>query len=48
MPSFDELLKKDKTMLIHHRNIHFIAIEMYKIEMYKIKMIYALHLSEPF
>ncbi len=28
--SFDELLKKDKTISIHHRNIHHVAIEMYK------------------
>ena len=30
--SFDELLKNDKTVLIHHRNIHYVAIEMYKVK----------------
>ena len=29
--SFDELLRKDHTVSIHHRNIHAVAIEMYKI-----------------
>jgi hypothetical protein len=29
--SFEELLKKDKTLSIHHRNIQYIAIEMYKV-----------------
>ena len=28
--SFNELLKKDKSISIHHRNIHNVAIEMYK------------------
>ena len=28
--SFNELLKKDKSVSIHHRNIHNVAIEMYK------------------
>ena len=28
--SFDELLQNDKTISIHHRNIHNVAIEMYK------------------
>ena len=30
--SFDDLLKKDKTVSIHHRNIHYVAIEMYKVK----------------
>ncbi len=29
--SFDDLLKNDKSILIHHRNIHVVAIEMYKV-----------------
>ena len=29
--SFDELLKKDNTVSIHHRNIQYVAIEMYKV-----------------
>ena len=29
--SFEELLKKDKTVSIHHRNIQYLAIEMYKV-----------------
>ena len=29
--SFDELLNKDKSISIHHRNIHCVAIEMYKV-----------------
>ena len=28
--SFNELLKNDKSISIHHRNIHCVAIEMYK------------------
>ena len=28
--SFNELLKHDKTISIHHRNIHCVAIEMFK------------------
>ena len=30
--SFDELLKIDKSISIHHRNIHNVAIEMYKVK----------------
>ena len=30
--SFSELLRKDKSMSIHHRNIHALAIEMYKVK----------------
>ena len=37
--SFNELLKKDKAISIHQRNIHCVAIEMYKA-----KMIYPLYL----
>ena len=29
--SFEDLLKKDKTVSIHHRNIQYVAIEMYKV-----------------
>ena len=29
--SFEELLRNDKTISIHHRNIHIVAIEMYKV-----------------
>ena len=29
--SFEELLEKDKSISIHHKNIHNIAIEMYKV-----------------
>ena len=29
--SFQELLTKDNTVTIHHRNIQYVAIEMYKI-----------------
>ena len=29
--TFDELLQKDGSVTIHHRNIHALAIEMYKI-----------------
>ena len=28
---FDELLKNDKSVSIHHRNIHNVAIEIYKV-----------------
>ena len=30
--SFEELLKNDKSISIHHRNIHNVAIEMYKVK----------------
>ena len=30
--SFQELLKKDKTISIHHRNLQNLAIEMYKVK----------------
>ena len=30
--TFEELLKNDKSLSIHHRNIHQVAIEMYKIK----------------
>ena len=29
--SFEELLVKDKSVSIHHRNIHALAIEMFKV-----------------
>ena len=29
---FEELLKNDKSISIHHRNIHNVAIEMYKVK----------------
>ena len=29
--SFDELLAKDGSVIVHHRNLQFLAIEMYKI-----------------
>jgi hypothetical protein len=29
--SFEELLRNDKSLSIHHRNIHNVAIEMYKV-----------------
>ena len=29
--SFDKLLKKDKSVTIHHRNIQYLAIEMFKV-----------------
>ena len=29
---FEELLKNDKSVSIHHRNIHNVAIEMYKVK----------------
>ena len=30
--SFNDLLKKDNSISIHHRNIHFVAIEMFKVK----------------
>ena len=33
LSSFDELLNKDKSVRIHHRNIQFLAIEMYKVKL---------------
>ena len=30
--SFEELLRKDNSLLIHHRNIHKVAIEMFKVK----------------
>ena len=30
--TFVELLREDKTMSFHHRNIHNLAIEMYKVK----------------
>jgi hypothetical protein len=30
--SFDDLLKKDKSLKFHHRNIHQVAIEMFKVK----------------
>ena len=30
--SFEDLLKNDKSLSIHHRNIHNVAIEMYKVK----------------
>ena len=30
--SFDEILRKDKSISIHHRNIHSVAIEMFKVK----------------
>ena len=32
MSSFEELLKKDNSISIHHRNIHNVAMEMYKVK----------------
>ena len=29
--TFDDLLRKDKSVSIHHRNIQYVAIEMYKV-----------------
>ena len=29
--SFEEVLQKDKSISIHHRNIHYLAIEMFKV-----------------
>ena len=30
--TFDELLKRDNSVRIHHRNIQFLAIEMFKVK----------------
>ena len=30
-PPFTELLRKDKSISIHYRNIHYVVIEMYKV-----------------
>ena len=30
--TFEELLKKDESLVFHHRNIHQLAIEMYKVK----------------
>ena len=30
--SFEDLLVKDKSVTVHHRNIHFLAIEMFKVK----------------
>ena len=30
--SFEDLLVKDKSVSVHHRNIHFLAIEMFKVK----------------
>ena len=30
--SFEELLRRDKSVTVHHKNIHFLAIELYKIK----------------
>ena len=32
LSSFEELLKKDKSISVHHRNIRCLAIEMYKVK----------------
>ena len=29
--SFEELLRKDGSFTVHHRNLHSLAIEMYKV-----------------
>ena len=29
--TFEDLLKKDKSLKFHHRNIHQVAIEMFKV-----------------
>ena len=31
--TFDELLKKDNSVRVHHRNIQFLAIEMFKVKL---------------
>ena len=33
LSSFDELLNKDKSVRVHHRNIQFLAIEMYEVKL---------------
>ena len=33
LSSFEELLSKDKSVRVHHRNIQFLAIEMYKVKL---------------
>ena len=33
LSSFDELVSKDKSVRVHHRNIQFLAIEMYEVEL---------------
>ena len=30
--SFEELLRRDKSVTVHHKNIHFLAIELYKVK----------------
>ena len=30
--SFKELLRRDKSVTVHHKNIHFLAIELYKVK----------------
>ena len=32
-PSFKELLQKDKSIAIHHRNLQYLAIGIYKVKM---------------
>ena len=31
--TFDELLKRDNSVRVHHRNIQFLAIEMFKVKL---------------
>ena len=31
--TFDELLKRDNSVRVHHRNIQFVAIEMFKVKL---------------
>ena len=33
MSSFEDLLIKDKSPKVHHRNIHFLAIEMFMVKL---------------